>query len=284
MDFLTYVLDYGKKGYDVHFASLAVMMMRSLGIPARYAEGYLITGNEAELLNTGDIYEVTDKNAHAWAEIYLDGIGWIVFDPTPGYTDELKYALPVGDEEADLAQDIISRNNQSIEEEEETGDDDQEIKRQSVETDKEVNVQAVVSAVFAVIIILFLLIVIIRSIILRKRLKNERNVMLNDKDLRKSSALTFLYAKKVIAYGCKIKKSDVFKDPDGKVSAYLSISGEDLTKIKNMMDEIWLSDHEVTEDVKKSALSWLALVEKTRKEKTGSLSLFISKYIRCREY
>jgi hypothetical protein len=75
-----------KTGYCIHFASAAVMMFRSMGIPARYAEGYFVESSSLTSDANG-VYEyvVTDESAHAWVEIYQEGIGWIPVEVTPGY-------------------------------------------------------------------------------------------------------------------------------------------------------------------------------------------------------
>ena len=64
-------------GYCVHYATAATILLRCLGVPARYVTGYYT-----------DVYEnewttVTSDDAHAWVEIYLNGIGWLRDDPTP---------------------------------------------------------------------------------------------------------------------------------------------------------------------------------------------------------
>lgn len=84
-DFLKDFLTVSKRGYDVHYATAAVVMMRYFGIPARYVEGYLITPEQAAEAQSGESFELTDAVAHAWAEIYQDGIGWIPFEVTPKY-------------------------------------------------------------------------------------------------------------------------------------------------------------------------------------------------------
>ncbi len=89
-DFVTDFLMTEKKGYSVHYASAAVLMYRALGIPARYVEGYLITPEmAANAQDDGTIY-VTGKEAHAWVEIYQDGIGWIPMEVTPPYLDKME--------------------------------------------------------------------------------------------------------------------------------------------------------------------------------------------------
>lgn len=89
-DFVQHFLEVSKKGYSVHYASAAVLMYRYLGIPARYVEGYLITPEMAENVGAGQQITVTGKSAHAWAEIYQDGVGWIPMEVTPPYLDVME--------------------------------------------------------------------------------------------------------------------------------------------------------------------------------------------------
>ena len=72
-------------GYDVHYATAAAVMLRYYGIPARYVEGYLITPQAVEGKTGETTLTLTGRDAHAWVEYYEDGIGWIPFEPTPGY-------------------------------------------------------------------------------------------------------------------------------------------------------------------------------------------------------
>lgn len=80
VDFLT----GSRQGNSVLYASAAVEALRAKGIPARYVEGYYIdaaskTGKEDGMIS------VTQQDAHAWAEVYFDGVGWMPVDVTPGY-------------------------------------------------------------------------------------------------------------------------------------------------------------------------------------------------------
>lgn len=76
-----------RSGYDAHFATLAALMFREAGVPARYMEGYYLSPKEMEeYAGTEDIeLEVYDNAAHAWVEIYVDGVGWVPVEVTPGY-------------------------------------------------------------------------------------------------------------------------------------------------------------------------------------------------------
>ena len=65
-------------GFCEHYASAMVLAARSVGIPARVVIGY--QGGELNPL-TGD-WVVREESAHAWTELWLDGEGWVRFDPT----------------------------------------------------------------------------------------------------------------------------------------------------------------------------------------------------------
>lgn len=68
-----------KRGYCTQFATAMIMLARADGIPARMALGFLPGTPSAN-----NVYTVTQSNAHAWPELYLDGMGWTRFEPTPG--------------------------------------------------------------------------------------------------------------------------------------------------------------------------------------------------------
>lgn len=83
-DAVNYFLMHSGRGYCVHFASAAVLLLRELGVPARYASGYVVRTGEFRKTGNQYVASVKDRNAHAWAEIYLEETGWIPIDVTPG--------------------------------------------------------------------------------------------------------------------------------------------------------------------------------------------------------
>lgn len=81
------------EGYCVQFATSAAMILRSMGLPTRYVEGYIAQNftrddNVASRVNRYTSV-VRDSNAHAWIEVWFDGIGWMQFETTPPYYDSM---------------------------------------------------------------------------------------------------------------------------------------------------------------------------------------------------
>lgn len=76
-DFVRWFASSGE-GYCTHFASLAVVLLRTAGIPARYVTGFLVDAKP------GEVVTVTLSQAHAWAEYYDYNLGaWRILETTP---------------------------------------------------------------------------------------------------------------------------------------------------------------------------------------------------------
>jgi transglutaminase-like putative cysteine protease len=95
-DAVDYFLFDSRRGYFDYHASAMVVMLRSLGVPARLAVGFV--ADQADLAADGSAYVVKDKNSYAWPEVYFPGYGWMAFNPTPDRPADLtpkKKDLPV---------------------------------------------------------------------------------------------------------------------------------------------------------------------------------------------
>ena len=201
-DFITYFLTESKNGYCTYFASSAVMMLRSAGIPARYVEGYALTANQITdgIAGNGLIQRytgekrqhafdyqtrtlaVTDRAAHAWAEAYMDGYGWVTVETTPG-------SASFGVSSLDLTQAIVQKNNnnatdvniedESLKNQEETASEsvkneadtktNTEVQTQSQQTDNNNvpdNVNSINRRTFMVIITICAIIAVISGIVI----------------------------------------------------------------------------------------------------------------------
>ncbi len=83
-DYAIYFLTEAHRGYCIHYATAAAVLYRALDIPARVTEGFLTE------VRAGRSTDVLAGSAHAWVEIYRDGVGWIPVEVTkqPGYITE----------------------------------------------------------------------------------------------------------------------------------------------------------------------------------------------------
>lgn len=77
-DFASWFVLESREGYCSYFATAMAVMGRIAGLPTRYVEGYRARSVE------GGTVTLTGMDAHAWAEIYFKGLGWIPFDATNG--------------------------------------------------------------------------------------------------------------------------------------------------------------------------------------------------------
>lgn len=102
-DFVEYFLYENQTGYCSYYASAATLMLRAMGVPARYVEGYAIGADNINrraddadqevkiFTDQRDSTEQTpqveltvkDWDAHAWVEVYIDGSGWVPMEFTP---------------------------------------------------------------------------------------------------------------------------------------------------------------------------------------------------------
>ncbi|MDY6846148.1 MAG: transglutaminase domain-containing protein [Chloroflexota bacterium] len=83
-----------KTGFCNYYATAQVLMLRSLGIPARIGVGYA----QGEYDSETESYIVRRLDSHAWPEVYFVGIGWVIFEPT---TAQPTLSLPLGEEKLD---------------------------------------------------------------------------------------------------------------------------------------------------------------------------------------
>ncbi|WP_254778935.1 transglutaminase domain-containing protein [Bacillus sp. cl95] len=92
-DYVDQFLFETKKGYCDNFSSSMVVLLRSVGIPARWVKGY--TEGEFKEYTTDEaakkIYEITNNNAHSWVEVYFPNQGWVTFEPTKGFSNSTNF-------------------------------------------------------------------------------------------------------------------------------------------------------------------------------------------------
>lgn len=83
------LLEEKRLGYDIHYATLGTLLFRIQGIPARYVEGYILTNDDIAGVTNYQEISLTAKSSHAWTEIYMDKLGWLPIEVTPGYAEKM---------------------------------------------------------------------------------------------------------------------------------------------------------------------------------------------------
>ena len=80
-DTVDYFLFDSRRGYFDYFASAMALLLRTTGIPTRIVTGFVL--DDEDLSAVSKAYEVPDRRAWAWPEVYFAGLGWVEFNPTP---------------------------------------------------------------------------------------------------------------------------------------------------------------------------------------------------------
>ena len=151
-DPLEWFLSGQGEGNSMQYASAAVLALRLHGIPARYVEGYYLPSSDVAESKNGKV-ALSGQDAHAWVEIYFDGIGWLPVDVTPGYyynTATLKNLIGLPDTARKKAS--LEENSLDTGKIADTGNKSQELRKNVEEVVK--NLAAVVLGILGIAVIL----------------------------------------------------------------------------------------------------------------------------------
>lgn len=88
-DFVSHFLFESHVGYCDHFSTSMTVMLRSIGIPARWVKGFA-SGTPIALEEEATRYAIRNNDAHSWVEVYFEGYGWLPFEPTPSFSQPLQ--------------------------------------------------------------------------------------------------------------------------------------------------------------------------------------------------
>jgi hypothetical protein len=70
-------------GHCALYATAMTLMMREMGVPARYVTGYVAGNGNGVRSGNRFMHTILERDLHAWVEVYFKGVGWLPFDPTP---------------------------------------------------------------------------------------------------------------------------------------------------------------------------------------------------------
>ncbi len=158
--FLDYFLLQSKQGFCTHFASAFVLLARAEGFPARYVEGFCVPLTDDSVMN------VSSDMGHAWPEVYLEGIGWIPFEPTPGYGEYRYHGWQQVNTDAEMTEEDDSITEADMQEEEARLQEELEEKKQ-----KRKQRMALILQGMALILIICAMMIIAEKILTKKRYK-----------------------------------------------------------------------------------------------------------------
>ena len=271
-DFLTEFLTDSKCGYDVHYASAAVMMMRYMGIPARYVEGYLITPDLVSEAEAETPFALTEKESHAWAEIYQDGIGWIPFEVTPKYLDVMDqedalYGTGSGGEyRTSDSPNQDTPEEDSLEMDDDYHDDPEDEDEEEEEPDLIAPIIRLIITVGIVLLLLLLVIfLLVRSI---AAIRKYRSFRLKDRRMAVRNLYTELHRLLGLTYSwTDCTMPSFFQDNIRQdLGEELALTYEDILSI---CEKAAFSSHEISEEAYQSVYDFVKQSRKRMKKRIG---------------
>ena len=272
-DVAAWLLTGARQGYSVHYATLTTLLLRCCGIPARYVEGYVVTRQQAEALSDGAQLTLTQRAAHAWAEYYLDGVGWIPFDTVPGYEENISYQLP---EDGDPAE---NENGTTYTGQDQTPQQNQTDISQEPQDDhsQRIFVQSVLLALAALVLVC-LAAMVLRTVLLRRRLKQQRR-RFEDPDGRAAcqAMLSALHRQlTALQPGAWSEAS-----PQRQEALTALLGDETARQLTALEQEVWFSDHPIEEPQRQQAQKLLEGTERLWRERVPAARRWKQRFLTC---
>lgn len=244
-----------RKDWDaLQYASLGTLAFRAANIPARYVEGYEVVTSDEKDAKGNYRADVTGQNAHAWVEIYCDGVGWLPVDVTPGHYDKIsvkaKQQKEIEKQQTSTSQKVTKKK---------------EKPKQNEAPNKYISWQQIilwiVICIFAVSFLFVGVLAIRRKTILYKRRK---------KLLQADTAVNY---RLIISY-----LTTLF--------AYLKLSEEDLPQeIREGMERFWFDENgEITEKELSQLREYGNEIQNTMWQKSSCIKKLVLRFWHCFEF
>ena len=247
------------RGSAVQYATAAVMMLRYYGIPARYVEGYLITPDMVSSKSGETTLALTGNDAHAWAEYYEDGVGWIPFEtaaPYLGVMPQSDWRWFQPDDKSDLtgsqAQEGGTSQNRTVRHSTVETLDEPTDQLETVTIWKELTstlqgLSAVHAGRWLLLLLLLALAVLVLAVILRRRrVCRRRQTDFDSADCAHGTAALFAYAMELMWRGGLPHENGSLLQQDEAVSAWAG-KPVDFRSLAWLNAEARYSAHPITE-------------------------------------
>ncbi|MCC8068630.1 MAG: hypothetical protein LIO71_02565 [Ruminococcus sp.] len=301
-DYVLYFLTNSNKGYCSHFASAGTLFCRMLGIPARYVEGYYVSKDSfSDDTFDGSLYNVSVKDnvAHAWTEIYIDNIGWIDVEFTPGFNgnpttvdfssennpnvsqEDLPTTQSIEDVTqpmdtqvapvTDVSQDVTTESESDV-----TTSTSEDVQHEPILTP-----QTIKKIKNFIVIILSIALLVAIVILRRKTIVGRRNDSISSKNCKESILESYRYIVLLLKHiGFKRNDTTPYMQFAKDVSSKLEYV-KNFDVIMNIVLKSELSNLEISDDEKQIVNTFAIDLANTIFEKGSKLDRFIMKYIFC---
>ncbi len=249
-DFASYFLFEKGVGYSAHYATAATVMLRSLGVPARYVEGFFVHKDDISKAD-GDSRQktitLTDGNSHAWIEIFDAQYGWIPVEVTNGYysgsfaammqqaIDTAENKFDDDEKKEDKKTDKTEASNQEEQADEPLPDEPVEENNDQLNY-QESNVLLYI-IIGALVLVALMLIFVIALITRRCSIISKRKKIFNSSDYRRQVIFGFELLRKMLKFK-KIKFEDTYTFDEFRKIVQENFEVEEETEIS--LQEIFL--------------------------------------------
>lgn len=282
-------------GNCIHHATTAVLMLRACGIPARYVEGYIITPEEAAA--SGGTLTLTGKNAHAWAEYYEDGVGWIPFETAPNFIGLMEESLwrwyHIGESEinnGDVPMDIPNEGKDSSTspqtEINDTSDTYDQWENRS-EQNPRAEMQGEILKWLLIIFMLLMLTGIVLLVLRRKKVLAKRQERFESSQISTALSALFAYSMELMKQSGLDSKNCLLKKRKADIADWFGEeeeqkeNAEEFSDMQLLNEEAIFSDHEFSEDDRLRMKKYAEKTLERFKDKSNILQRLYRKWICC---
>ncbi|WP_431028152.1 transglutaminase TgpA family protein [Lysinibacillus sp. LZ02] len=256
-DYVDQFLFETKIGYCDNFSTSMVVMLRSIGIPARWVKGFANgteTGRFDEELR---VFEIENNDAHSWVEAYIDGVGWMPFEPTIGFVNQ-----------ADINFDLETTQSEELlleQEKEQQELKEQQVEEQAVQQEKAKKQQSIsidwkwlVFALLALAGVGYLLFRNRRKLLVKMHVSRQRRQPANATTLQKSYKVLL---KQLESVGLKRGSSETLQAFAARVDDYFGTN--DMSKITDLHEKTIYSKDTTNFNFDEIKESWEYLINRT---------------------
>lgn len=273
-DFVDYFLFEQKKGYCVHHASSMVVLARSIGLPARYVEGFVLPPKA----NNEGVYEVTNRQAHAWVEVYFEGFGWLTFEPTSTYFSALYYNTRFGPDMSGMYPHPYDTNYDMND----LNDKDPNMPDYYPEQNDEKSTRLRIIIITAAVILTFMFIVLIFLLINALRRKHRLKRILKMPPKEAVIELYQFYLKHLLLQNMPLIEGETPLEYANRLDGYKYLLPHRFNDIASVFMKARYSKNEVTESDKNTVYKYYKPIEQKTRKSLGRFRYFFMAYIQGR--